>query len=172
VTRTSPIQCVGSIFQTSQNTNVKITLIAAGRYHVIAYSSVTGQYFGWGQNTVGQLGNGTLTAWTIPVNGSAFAALLNQNNYDKPNILYAGDTTSFILGNSGTMYSFGLNSNGQLGESSTTNQLLGNQIDTSNMNGTLISFCSTEVHSLFLTNNGNQLFISLFSLIMIFVILF
>jgi alpha-tubulin suppressor-like RCC1 family protein len=61
VTRTSPIKAIGTILtipgQTpSQDQNVKITHIAAGRSHVIAYSSVTGYFYSWGQNNVGQLG--------------------------------------------------------------------------------------------------------------------
>jgi alpha-tubulin suppressor-like RCC1 family protein len=158
ITRTSPVLVVGTIFKSGETT-AKITLIAAGTTHSIAYSSTTGQFYAWGRNNVGQLGNGTLKTWMFPVNSSAVTQLLSENDNDIPQQLFAGDQTTFIWGKT-KFYAFGLNGNGQLGESSTTNQLLGNGVDSGEFNGTIISFCTDFRHTMFITNSSSKFFTS------------
>jgi alpha-tubulin suppressor-like RCC1 family protein len=105
------------------------------------------------------MGTGKLDTYTTPQNASQISVLLNPKN-EIATSLYAGLSTTFIWTKSGTIYAFGLNANGQLGESSTTTQLLGNFVDSSNFNGSVVSFCATYQHSVFITNSGSSLMLS------------
>jgi len=168
VTRTQPVLVVGSVFGPDEKTKDVITLIAAGRTHAIAYSETSNTYYSWGTNINGELGNGTLKSYIVPVNASQISVLLNQKK-EIPQALYAGDQTTFVWAKSGAIYAFGLNSNGQLGESSQTNQLLGNNVDSSAFNGSVITFCVTYQHGIFITNNvvKNQLSLGMFIIIIL-----
>jgi alpha-tubulin suppressor-like RCC1 family protein len=75
-----------------------------------------GKVYGVGSNGYGQLGDGTTTGRTTPVamqvfDGSAVRALQVQSGYG----------TTVILTTNGKVYTVGNNSNGQLGDGTTTN---------------------------------------------------
>jgi len=86
--------------------------------HTVALTS-DGQIYAWGRNESGQLGDGTNTASTLPVAvrtvGTPFA--------DKKAVqVVAGGwegAHSLALGTDGTVYSWGRNLNGQLGDQTT-----------------------------------------------------
>ena len=86
--------------------------------HTVALTS-DGQIYAWGRNESGQLGNGTNTASTLPVAvraaGTPFAG-------KKAVQVVAGGwegAHSLALGTDGTVYSWGRNLNGQLGDQTT-----------------------------------------------------
>jgi alpha-tubulin suppressor-like RCC1 family protein len=96
---------------------VKFTAIAAGWAHTCALTS-TGVAYCWGRTDSGESGTGastgfnmTPTAATMP-NGVAFKSI------------DAFGSHTCALTTTGTVYCWGLNSNGQIGDGSTTNRLV------------------------------------------------
>jgi Secretion system C-terminal sorting domain/Regulator of chromosome condensation (RCC1) repeat len=81
-----------------------------------------GTLWAWGHNLSGQLGDGTLTDRSTPVQiGTA-------TNWQK---IASGDLHSLAIKTDGTLWAWGFNSSGQLGNNSTTNSLIPIQIGTS-----------------------------------------
>jgi len=87
-----------------------ISAIAAGGFHSVALSA--GAVFAWGNNTSGQLGNGTTTSSSTPVQVIGL-----------PNAvaIAGGGQHSLALTDSGTVYAWGYNADGELGNGTTTN---------------------------------------------------
>ncbi|MDR6966721.1 alpha-tubulin suppressor-like RCC1 family protein/ligand-binding sensor domain-containing protein [Flavobacterium arsenatis] len=84
--------------------------IAAGEDHALA-SRTYGALFAWGYDSVGQVGNGSSTE-----NVLAPTLLLNVQSWIS---LKAGGTHSLAIDNEGKLYTWGNNSEGQLGNGST-----------------------------------------------------
>ncbi len=94
-----------------------ITAIAAGDAHSLALSS-DGQVFAWGKNDDGQLGDGTTTDRNAPV-----AVLANGTLAGKTVLaIAAGEGHSLALASDGTVFAWGRNTHGQLGDGGTTQQ--------------------------------------------------
>jgi alpha-tubulin suppressor-like RCC1 family protein len=91
-----------------------ITAIAAGLYHTCALTTVGGAVC-WGNNAVGQLGDGTTTSRRTPtaVIGLPSAASV---------IAASGSQHTCAVTASGGAWCWGLNSNGQLGDGTTTSK--------------------------------------------------
>jgi len=94
---------------------VQPTEIAAGIYDSFAVGS-DGRVYAWGDNSLAELGNGTTTSSTTPVavslpNGLTFHGLA------------AGNYTTFAIGSNGTLYGWGYNDKGQLGDNTVTTPL-------------------------------------------------
>src|SRR6266850_1663508 len=99
------------------------SVLVAGGYGTCALTNIGAAYC-WGENLAGQLGNGSTTgpdlcngracgATPVQVSGGVtFAALARGGGYHKCGLTFFGVT-----------YCWGRNSNGQLGDSSTTNRL-------------------------------------------------
>lgn len=102
----------GSPAAVSLPSGVKATAIAAGVNHSLALGD-NRKVFAWGDNTYGQLGNGTNTAApsTSPV-----------TSLDGVVSISAGQFHSVALTRSATIKAWGLNDHGQLGDNSTTNR--------------------------------------------------
>jgi alpha-tubulin suppressor-like RCC1 family protein len=107
--RLSPVTVVGGITTWSQ--------ISAGRSHNLGLT-IAGVLYGWGYNSIGQLGDGTITGRSSPrivvggfTNWSTIAA--NEG---------AGGSVHHSLGlrASGILYGWGYNRYGQLGDNTTT----------------------------------------------------
>ena len=91
----------------------KFTQISGGTYHSLALGS-DGNLYSWGYNFSGQLGNGN--------SGSAVSLLTPRKGImpadgTKFTQISAGDKHSLALGSDGNLYSWGDNTNGQLGRS-------------------------------------------------------
>jgi alpha-tubulin suppressor-like RCC1 family protein len=87
--------------------------VAAGGRHTLAARS-TGVVDAWGDNTEGQLGNGTtLNISLVPVRVSGLAGVIAVS---------AGDSHSLALRSDGTVWAWGDNSRGQLGDGSVTDR--------------------------------------------------
>ena len=84
--------------------------IASGGYHNVALMS-DGTVYAWGLNDVGQLGDGTTTTRTAPIQVSGLETVTE---------IAAGENHTVALKSNGTVYAWGYNSSGQLGDGTTT----------------------------------------------------
>jgi hypothetical protein len=93
-----------------------VVSVAAGQNHTLVLSA-SGAVFACGQNTNGQLGDSTIGQRTLPVRvvGPGGNGLLNSIVS-----ISAGATHSVALYYDGTVYAWGRNQNGQLGNSTDT----------------------------------------------------
>jgi alpha-tubulin suppressor-like RCC1 family protein len=89
-----------------------IKAISAGSDHSIILRS-DGTVWTWGDNSYGQLGDGTNTPSETP---------LQVQNLNDVQAVVAGSFYSLALRNDGTIWAWGLNDKGQLGDGTTTNQ--------------------------------------------------
>jgi len=95
-----------------------LTDVVAGADHCVALKS-NGTVWAWGLNSSGQVGIGTTTtpqknAVQVKINSSTFLTGIV--------LIAAGGTHSLALKSDGTVWTWGLNSSGQLGNGNTTNQ--------------------------------------------------
>ncbi len=95
-----------------------MTLIAAGGHHSLA--AVANGVLGWGWNQYGQLGNGTDYGWAIPV--------AVQRLYGRVIDLAGGGFHSLAVKDDGTLWAWGDNSVGELGETSDSRSLEARQV--------------------------------------------
>ncbi|BDR53343.1 hypothetical protein KIM372_12500 [Bombiscardovia nodaiensis] len=87
---------------------VRFTKIAAGASHVLALAS-NGLIYAWGDNTAGQLGNGTTSAVVnLPIQ-------VDTPNGVKFTEIAAAGNSSYAIGDDHKLYGWGSNSSAQLG---------------------------------------------------------
>ncbi len=91
---------------------VTATAIAAGSYHSLAIGS-NGTVYTWGSNSSGQLGNGT-------TNESDSPAAITLASGVTATAVAGGGAYSLAIGSNGKVYAWGFNSDGQLGNGTTT----------------------------------------------------
>ncbi len=91
-----------------------VVAIAAGGFHTIALKS-DGTIWTWGDNKSGQLGDGTT------VNSSHHPVLVNNPGGVLFSGIAGGDAHTVALKTDGTVWAWGLNANGQLGNGTLTN---------------------------------------------------
>jgi alpha-tubulin suppressor-like RCC1 family protein len=97
--------------------------IGAGYYHSLALRS-DGTLWAWGSNSYGQLGNGTTSTGSTT---SAPAQVGTATNWVS---LSASSSHSLALRSDGTLWAWGNNENGQLGNGTTTNSPAPTQVGT------------------------------------------
>ncbi|KPA15074.1 hypothetical protein MHK_004719, partial [Candidatus Magnetomorum sp. HK-1] len=103
--QTNPAQVTGL-------TNV--IMVAAGHYHSLAIKS-DGSVWGWGRNSYGQLGDGTTTESQLsPVQAVGLTNIT---------MLAAGNYHSMALKDDGSVWLWGRNGFGQLGDGTTVNKI-------------------------------------------------
>jgi alpha-tubulin suppressor-like RCC1 family protein len=90
-----------------------IIQVAVGGGHVLALDSA-GTVWSWGNNSYGQLGNGTTSS--IPYSNPSPVPVPGINGIVQ---IAAGGSFSLALRGDGTAYAWGLNSSGQLGDGTT-----------------------------------------------------
>jgi alpha-tubulin suppressor-like RCC1 family protein len=98
---------------------VLFTQVSAGELHSLALAA-DGTLYAWGDNRLGQLGNGSTTASLVPAPVSAGAIPAGTRFVQ----VSAGLNYSLALAADGTIYGWGYNSSGQLGNGATTASLV------------------------------------------------
>lgn len=96
-----------------------IVAIAGGLYHSLAIRN-DGTVWAWGSNGIGQLGNGTTTSSSVPVQVKGPGGVGFLTNIVA---VSAGFNHSLALRSDGTVWAWGVNAYGQLGNGSNTNAL-------------------------------------------------
>ena len=119
-----------------------IVSISAGEYQSLFLKN-DGSVWACGGNSFGQLGDGTIIDKGAPIQivGSSFGAIA----------IATGTQHSLILKNDGTVWAFGDNQFGQLGDGTTIQRLTPVQV--SSLTG-IIAIAGGGQHSLFLKNDG------------------
>jgi alpha-tubulin suppressor-like RCC1 family protein len=98
-----------------------VTAIAAGRSHVLALRS-DGTVVGWGNNSKGQLGDGSITDRTTPVQVCAVGQSAPCSQFlTGVHAIIGGDEHTVALLEDGSVLAWGDNGFGQLGTGDTTN---------------------------------------------------
>jgi alpha-tubulin suppressor-like RCC1 family protein len=95
---------------TSVSSTISWKEIAAGRYFTVAINGANGLAYGWGNNFYGQLGNSTTNSYSVPTS--------MNSNISWSKIACGYDHVVAIAGASGNIYSWGYNSEGELGNGS------------------------------------------------------
>ncbi len=127
--RTTPIRVAKGAYSGTtylgDNTNNPIISVSAGGYHSMALAA-DGSVYAFGYNAIGQLGDNTTTDRTTPIRvakGAYSGTTYLGDNVNNPIIsVSAGLYHSIALAADGSVYAFGLNNFGQLGDNTTTNR--------------------------------------------------
>jgi len=139
---------IGDTTNTQRNILVSVTLagvsaIAAGRNHSLALLS-TGAVWAWGDDSVGQLGDGALVPQNAPEHNPTLVNIAQ---------ISSRDSTSLALDSSGVVWGWGVNDAGQVGNggvaspvTTPTKSLIANFVVT--------SIAAGGFHSLAITSNG------------------
>ena len=136
----------------------KVTAVAAGALHSLALTS-TGAVFAWGFNADGELGDGTTTSSDVPVKVDLPAGA-------KVTAVAAGGYYSLALTSTGSVFAWGYNSDGELGDGGTANSDVpvrvkvpgGTKVTAIAAGGSLYgvgAYVAGPGHSLAVTSGGN-----------------
>ncbi|MFT8705496.1 InlB B-repeat-containing protein [Bifidobacterium aquikefiricola] len=125
---------------------VRFTSIDGGLGHSVALGN-DGNTYAWGFNYRGQLGDDTTTNQLTPVRVHTPAGVTFTN-------IHAGMGHTLALGNDGTLYAWGWNGYGQLGDGTTTNRYTPVRVNTPK-GVTFTSIDGGYRHSLALGSDGN-----------------
>ena len=111
-----------------------------------------GKVFAWGENSSGQLGNGTTNDSTTPVAVDMRGALSGKT----VTAIAAGSYHTLVLTSDGKVFAWGYNGWGQLGDGTTTHRTTAVAVD---MSGALLGKTVTAIaggggHTVALTSDG------------------
>ena len=115
-----------------------------------------GTVYAWGENQYGQLGNGTNTDSNIPVAVKTTGTPMEGKQIVQ---IAAGRWSSFALASDGTVYSWGFNDGGQLGNGTANHSNVPVAVKTTGtpMEGkTIVQVASSVFHSLALASDGTM----------------
>ena len=129
-----------------------IKTISSSNTHTCVVAS-NNQAYCWGLNTNGQLGNNSTAQSTVPVavyNSGALSGLTIKT-------ISVGDSHTCVIASNNQAYCWGLNTNGQLGNSSTTQSLVPVAVTTSGpLSGLYIkSIDASSSHSCAVASDNN-----------------
>lgn len=146
---------------TAGNEEVEISLpevtfasVAAGGHHSLGLS-VEGSIYSWGENLRGQLGNGSSGAAPSlpgPISSEGF-----EDGYPRFVSIAAGGNHSLAVTDDGSIYAWGNNQNGQIGNGESAQAVTApTLVDTSDMpaDDPVVQVSAGNAHSLALTRNG------------------
>ena len=128
--------------------DIATPMIAAKYYHSLALKS-DGTVWAWGQNTYGQVGDGTTTNKRTPVQVSGLNGVT---------AVAAGEYHSLALKSDGTVWAWGENGHGQLGDGTTTDSGAPVQVKgaggAGSLSGVAVIASGGHGHSLALKSDG------------------
>ena len=130
-----------------------IVQVAAGADHSLALDS-DGALYAWGSNAYGQLGNGTTTNSSVPVAVKIAGTPLAGKTIVQ---IAAGANHNMVLTSNGTVYAWGWNYHGQLGNNTKTNSntiVAVQTIGTPLAGKKIVKIAAGQGHSLALTDDG------------------
>jgi alpha-tubulin suppressor-like RCC1 family protein len=128
-----------------------VVAVAAGQYHSLAVTS-TGAVYAWGYNVYGQVGDGTTTQRNAPVPVQT-TGTISGHDLTGVKAIAAGYWHSFVLKTDGSIWGWGYNGYGQLGDGTPTTRL--NPVQATGLAGYLaIASESGAQHSLALGPDG------------------
>ena len=141
-----------SVYTAGALNGKSITAIAAGLDHTLALDS-DGIVYAWGDNTSGQLGDGSNSDSKIPVAVST-AGILSGKTISA---IAVGFYFSVAMDSDGKVYTWGSNSSGQLGNNSTTASNIPVAVSTSGLlsSKTIVDIEAGNSHCLVLDNAGD-----------------
>ncbi|WP_018587541.1 Ig-like domain repeat protein [Salinispora arenicola] len=125
-----------------------VTAVAAGEFHSVAVTS-TGTVLAWGYNDVGQLGDGSTTSSSTPVAVDVPAGTTVT-------AVAAGDRHSLAVTSTGTVSAWGANTDGQLGDGTTTSSSTPVAVDVP-AGTTVTAVAAGGAHSVAVTSAGTVL---------------
>jgi alpha-tubulin suppressor-like RCC1 family protein len=117
-----------------------ITAIAGGGYHALAVGG-GGAVWAWGDDSNGQLGNNSTTTSSTPVQ---VEGLNGSGSLSGVQSVAAGGYYSLALTDSGSVYAWGQNASGQLGNGNTTDQHFPVEVTNIGENGGAASISAGE----------------------------
>ncbi len=120
-----------------------VTAIAAGGFFGMALRA-DGTVWSWGENTYGELGNGTFTSSSVPVEVTGLTGVTA--------IAGGGDDFGLALESNGTVWAWGNNGDGELGNGSTTNSSVPVQVTGI---GAVVAISAGIGHSLAIGSDGS-----------------
>lgn len=125
--------------------------ISSGMTHSLALAS-DGTVFSWGDNTNGQLGNNSTSARTTPTTIYTTGVLSGKTI----SAISAGSSHSLVVDTDGKVYSWGNNTNGRLGNNSTSQSLVPVAVTSSGvlLNHTITKVSAGQYHSIALATDG------------------
>lgn len=125
--------------------NVKIRQVAAGFWHSVALAE-DGSVYSWGRNTCGEVGNGSTQVQKTPTKLTGFGS-------DKIVQIAAGACYSLALSENGTVYSWGENGSGALGDGTLTDRP--SPVKVQGLDNVTVTQISSQFdHSLAVSNDG------------------
>ncbi len=144
----NPLTSAGAdavIFSPSGLTSVVVTAISAGEVHSCALTS-SGGVKCWGSNSNGQLGDGSLTSRSVPVDVSGLQGGVAA--------LSAGSSSfhTCALTSAGGVKCWGQNTYGQLGDGTATRRLA--PVDVTGLPGSVVAIATGSEHTCALTTGG------------------
>ncbi len=93
---------------------VRVVSLDAGAYHTVAVAS-DGSVWSWGENFLGQLGDGTLTDRTRPVRVPLPTGI-------RATQVTVGNNTTHVLATDGSVWGWGVNQSGAIGDGTSVNR--------------------------------------------------
>ena len=127
-----------------------VIAVAAGNSHALAVKS-DGSIWSWGQNGAGALGDGSTTDRAFPVQVSQASGLVPIPG---EMVIAAGTNHSMALTSDGSVWAWGSNSNGQLGDNSTTSRNTPVPVSGLPAGSGVIALAGGSYHSLAVKSNG------------------
>jgi alpha-tubulin suppressor-like RCC1 family protein len=125
------------------NTIQNVIAIAGGRDHSLAIES-NGTVWAWGWNQYGQVGNGT--------KGNTILSPVQVSGLTGVTMVSAGADHSMARKSDGTVWTWGQNNDGQLGDGTTTNR--STPVKVSTLSG-VVDIGNGRLHSLAIESNGS-----------------
>jgi alpha-tubulin suppressor-like RCC1 family protein len=124
-----------------------VVAISAGGHHTVALKG-DGSVWAWGHNAEGELGDGTMTHKSIPVQVSGLTGVVAISAGG-----YSGGSHTVALKSDGSVWAWGVNSLGQLGDGTTTDR--STPVQVSGLTGVVVAISAGIFHTVAVKGDGS-----------------